>query len=442
MNKQEKFKELLSSALSGNKEVYNLLGFAYETGYGISKNYTEAIKWYFKAIECGIYDSSIINLALIYQNEEIVGKPNYKLSYALLNDAIKHNITQAYFFLGDLYMYGLGSQIDYDKAMECFKRVNKNDRGYMYAQFKIGNIYECEDKKLKDIQKAMEYYEKVKIPTAKNRLAFLYLLQNYESDIDIIREKYLQSYESGNACEEYVLNILEKLNGRKIKAIDNIGELKDFDIDELSNEYGAIFIKTTNAVKDVNTLYSIEDIKSLKERITGFLNDIDDLNEEKSNELDVFMQIYVKIGKNINYDFKSEKNALASSNLYTARNLTNALLYNRCVCGGFVELLRNALEIKGIKTRLVSSASHVFLQVKIGENWYYTDPTTDGQFIKKDKNMLYCLLSEEDMTNMHINHDKFIKGNEKYPSEFSYPKEELIKKYNKCLDKYKTLEFE
>ena len=46
------------------------------------------------------------------------------------------------------------------------------------------------------------------------------------------------------------------------------------------------------------------------------------------------------------------------------------------------------------------------------------------------------------MTNMHINHDKFIKGNEKYPSEFSYPKEELIKKYNKCLDKYKTLEFE
>ena len=107
-----------------------------------------------------------------------------------------------------------------------------------------------------------------------------------------------------------------------------------------------------------------------------------------------------------------------------------------------MELLRNALEIKGIKTRLVSSASHIFLQVKIGENWYYTDPTTDGQFIKKDKNMLYCLLSEEDMTNMHINHDKFIKGNEKYPSEFSYPKEELIKKYNKCLDKYKTLEFE
>ena len=442
MNQQHEFEELLSSALSGNKEVYNNLGYAYETGYGTPKNYTEAIKWYFKAIKCGIYSSCMIRLALIYQNTEAIEKPNYKLAYALLNDAIKHDIREAYFFLGDLYMNGLGTQIDYNKALECFKQVDQNDIGYIHAQFKIANIYEYGDKMLKDIPKAMEYYEKVNLPTAKNRLSFLYLLQNYGTNIDIIKEKYFQSYKSGNPCEEYVLNILEKLNGRKIKAIDNIGELDVSDIDELSNEYGAIFIKPTNAIKDVNTLYSIEEIKSLKQRITAFLNDIDDLNEEKSNELDVFMQIYVKIGKNIRYDFEAERKGVSSSDSYEDRNLTNALLYNRCVCGGFVELLRNALETKGIKTRLVSSASHVFLQVKIGENWYYTDPTTDSQFIKNDKNMLYCLLSEEDMTNLHINHDKFIKGNEKYPSKFSYPKEELIKEYNKCLDKYKTLEFE
>ena len=54
-------------------------------------------------------------------------------------------------------------------------------------------------------------------------------------------------------------------------------ELDISTIDELSNEYGAIFIKTTNAVKDINTLYSIEDIKNLKERMTAFLDDIDDL---------------------------------------------------------------------------------------------------------------------------------------------------------------------
>lgn len=442
MNKQEEFEKILSRALAENKESYNELGYAYEIGYGTQKNIVEAIKWYFKAIKSGIYSPYMVRLALLYQNERAIVKPNYKVSFALLSDAFRHGIKDSYFFLGVLYMNGLGTKVDYQKALECFELMKKDDMGYMHAQFQIGNIYEYGDENIRDIFKAMNYYENANLPIAKNRLAFLYLLQNYDGNIDIVKTKYIQSYENGNLCEKYVLNILNNLNGRKIKTIDNLGELRDADIDKLQVEYGAVLIKTKNPCKDLSTLYSIENIKRLKEEMNKFLVDIDDLNKEKSNELDVFMQIYVKIGKKLAYDFDEEKKTLKSNNMYESRNLINALLCNKCVCGGFVELLRNALETKGINTRLVFSASHVFLQVKIGENWYYTDPTTDSQFIKKDKNVQYCLLSEEDMNNMHINHDKFTKSCEIYPSEVSYPKEELAKKYNKCLEKYNVIGLE
>lgn len=436
MNEQKNFEKILSSALAGNSELYNELGYAYEVGYGTKKNIVEAVKWYCEAVKSGIYSSYMVRLALLFQNERIMEKSNYKTAFSVLNSAARHNIKDSYFFLGTLYMNGLGTKVDYKKALNYLKLIKKDDMGYMHAQFQIGNIYEYGDENIKDISKAMSCYEKVILPIAKNRLAFLYLLQNCDNNIDIIKTKYRQSYESGNVCEKYALNILNNLNGRKIKTIDNLGELSFEDIDKLKAEFGAVLIKTENSCKDLNTLYSIENIKKLKEEMDRFLCGIDDLNEEENNELDIFMQIYVKIGKKLVFDFDEENKKMNSDNAYESRNLINALLYNKCVCGGFVELLRNALETKGINTRLVFSASHVFLQIKIGENWYYTDPTTDNQFIKKDENVQYCLLSEEDMNNMHINHDKFVKSCKIYPSKDSYSKEKLMKKYDECLEKY------
>lgn len=50
MNEQKNFEKILSSALAGNSELYNELGYAYEVGYG-TKNIVEAVKWYCEAIK-------------------------------------------------------------------------------------------------------------------------------------------------------------------------------------------------------------------------------------------------------------------------------------------------------------------------------------------------------------------------------------------------------
>ena len=51
MNGQKNFEKILSSALAGNSELYNELGYAYEVGYGTKKNIVEAVKWYCEAIK-------------------------------------------------------------------------------------------------------------------------------------------------------------------------------------------------------------------------------------------------------------------------------------------------------------------------------------------------------------------------------------------------------
>ena len=440
MTEQEEFEKIKSNAIAGDVQLYNKLGYAYEIGYGTAPNYIEAIRWYFKAIECGIYDESMVRLALLYQNIVIPGMPRYNVSITLLKDAVNHNIKSAYYFLGSLYLNGLGTETNYSKALECFNMIQEKDLGYMQSLFQIGNIYEFGEPLIGDKSKAKEFYEKCNLPCAKNRLSFLYLLQNYENDIESVRRKYFESYERGNKSEKYILDILKILNGRKIKAIDNLSELRNEDLNKLSERYGAIFIKPDNPCKNVHTLYSIDTIEKLIEKMNEFLKDIDDINEEKNNELDVFMQIYVKIGKKINFDFDEEKKKSNLSNVYETRNLIGALMNNKCVCGGFVELLRNALEMKGIHTQTVFSLEHIVLQVQIEENWYYVDPTTDSQFIKDSKNPRYCLLSEADIRGLYSNRSKFVNRSQTFSSEISYPNDKLLSKYNEYVKKYEVQE--
>lgn len=67
--------DLRSAAVQGDAEAQSCLGFCYETGDGVEKNYKKAIYWYTKAAELGDIEAQF-NLGLCYKNGKGVKKSN------------------------------------------------------------------------------------------------------------------------------------------------------------------------------------------------------------------------------------------------------------------------------------------------------------------------------------------------------------------------------
>ena len=74
-----------------------------------------------------------------------------------------------------------------------------------------------------------------------------------------------------------------------------------------------------------------------------------------------------------------------------SRNLRNGLIEGTAVCSGYSEILRNALSLVGIKSKMVTGRCfndpdfgerHVWNAVELEDNgtkkWYYTDLTWDA----------------------------------------------------------------
>ena len=67
--------DLRFAAEQGDAEAQSCLGFCYETGDGVEKNYKKAIYWYTKAAELGDIEAQF-NLGLCYKNGKGVKKSN------------------------------------------------------------------------------------------------------------------------------------------------------------------------------------------------------------------------------------------------------------------------------------------------------------------------------------------------------------------------------
>ena len=95
-------KSNMKAAIQGNANAQIILGFMYENGEGMTKNFDEAVKWYRRAADQG---------------------------YAIAQNN-----------LGDIYYYGKGVTRDYDKALNWFRKAA--DQGYAEAQNNMGYMYE------------------------------------------------------------------------------------------------------------------------------------------------------------------------------------------------------------------------------------------------------------------------------------------------------------
>lgn len=196
--------------------------------------------------------------------------------------------------------------------------------------------------------------------------------------------------------------------------------------------------------------YDIDTYIAVRTKLDELVEDID----MSSNDEEKFAIIYSRICKNITYDYPAAypigptEEQYAQDNNFKSRNLINGLLQGKCVCAGYADILRSALELAGIEACYVegpiakkkelqtikritkksyflkgksiirkeklnrrldiignSISFHAWVKVKINGIWYNCDPTWDADNIRNGLEPSHALLSDKQCKK----HNKLIK---------------------------------
>ena len=123
------FKEKLEEANSGESDAQYDVGTMYQNGRGVGADRNKAVEWYKKAAGQG-HQKAASRLKLMESNAARFGKT--------LSAAEGGNRDNQY-DIGNMYMMGIGSDIDYGKAVSFFEKAA--GQGHSKAAYKLGLIY-------------------------------------------------------------------------------------------------------------------------------------------------------------------------------------------------------------------------------------------------------------------------------------------------------------
>ncbi len=185
--------------------------------------------------------------------------------------------------------------------------------------------------------------------------------------------------------------------------------------------------------------YEIDTFIAVRSKLDELVEDIDLTMPEPER----FAEIYKRICNNIVYDYpaaypknESEKQ-YSFENDFKCRDLTNGLLEGKCVCAGFADILRSALNLVGIdacyitgpivgerkiQNKIISGYEklpeksyfrkilkkpieklknpkleyHAWTKVKIDNIWYNADPTWDADYIRNGLEPCNALKTDEE----------------------------------------------
>ena len=120
-----KFQEYKTKAEQGDAEAQFNLGFCYDDGRGVAKNYAKAAKWYRKAAEQNFAPAQF-NLGYCYDKGQGVRK-NKVEAVKWYRKAAEQGHTQAQFNLGYCYVNGQGVGKDKVEGYAWFSMAAKAD---------------------------------------------------------------------------------------------------------------------------------------------------------------------------------------------------------------------------------------------------------------------------------------------------------------------------
>ncbi len=120
-------------AENGYENAQYKLGYIYEKGQGVEKDYGEAVKWYSRAAERGYVDAQFA-VAQVYE-QVLKDYPEARKWYAA---AARQNHRQAQYRLGMMCEYGLGGSCDMEEAKKWYSMAMSN--GHSGAEYEMKKI--------------------------------------------------------------------------------------------------------------------------------------------------------------------------------------------------------------------------------------------------------------------------------------------------------------
>ena len=149
----EKLEFYQKMAELNNGKAMCQLGYMYYDGRWVNEDKSKAVYYYEKAYENGYYESRMLNDIACYYSNAGDNEKALKWWHKGENDS-----SSCVANLGWSYRYGNGVQIDYQKALEYYKRAAKWENGYAarnIAEMYLNGIGVCVDR-----SEAISWYEK------------------------------------------------------------------------------------------------------------------------------------------------------------------------------------------------------------------------------------------------------------------------------------------
>jgi TPR repeat protein len=195
-----------NAAENGNVEAQYILGHMYYRGQGVPRDYNEAAKWYQRAAEGG---NTLAQVELGGMYEVGQGVPdNHQQAVKWYEKAAEQGYSEAQYRCGLMYFYGnreKGVSKDYQQAIKWFLKAS--EQGYFSALFQLGEIYEEGKAVPQDYQQAVKWFLKSAEEgdygesLVRTKIRVMYnegkcKLQDYEKVIKMIQKKAEQGEES------------------------------------------------------------------------------------------------------------------------------------------------------------------------------------------------------------------------------------------------------
>ena len=172
-NETEAVKWYRKAAEQGNVHAQNRLGFSYLKGNGVAKNATEAVKWLRKVAEQG---DAVAQNALGYCHEQGNGvAKNYEEALKWYRKAAGQGNVYAQRSLGYYYLIGRSVVKDHVEAVKWFRKAA--EQGHAQAQYDLGCRYANGEGVAKDMKEAVKWYRKAAEQgnaNAQYNLGFMY----------------------------------------------------------------------------------------------------------------------------------------------------------------------------------------------------------------------------------------------------------------------------
>lgn len=151
----EKSFEYYQKAVKMNNPIATTnLGYMYQNAMYVEQDYEKALKYYLIAADMG--DANAFNnLGIMYQKPMLL-KQDYNKALAYYKKAKKMNILTAFYNIGSMYYYGHGVEKNYKLAKKYFKKVVELNDYYLYD---LGYLYYQDGYGIKqNYQKAFECF--------------------------------------------------------------------------------------------------------------------------------------------------------------------------------------------------------------------------------------------------------------------------------------------